>query len=454
MRNRTVIVVSLSALGIVSVALAQDQGVQAAIGNVFLQNTSPGIVQGGHATINGTFRAGQVIVQQANPILVPIIGKSTATGSGEAVGGSFSSAQMQGIGLRGTSMANPGAGIGVLGIGRGANSVGVLGRLEGESGSQGAALRAEVTSGIARGVDARTDRGTAGQFFSTANTGVFAITNSVTGTPALFASSPVDQVGVTSVGARIIGKTMGLFSSADGGANGQTVGVQGQSTSIDGIGVWGLATRTTSSSYGVFGDSKSTTNGTGVFGVAAGQGLTTGVYGRGLSATGFGVFSDGRTGATGTKSFVIDHPLDPENKYLMHYCAEGPEPRNVYQGTVVTDSAGFATVRLPDYYESINRDPLIQLTVIDGTTDFVMVKVTQKVANGQFQIRTSKPRVEVNWRVDAIRNDRWVQRYGRETEPVKPQTARGTYLRPDLYGKPESMAQMRVPGETKAVGRP
>ena len=33
---------------------------------------------------------------------------------------------------------------------------------------------------------------------------------------------------------------------------------------------------------------------------------------------------------SGVKAFRIDHPLDPENKYLLHYCAEGPEPLNVY----------------------------------------------------------------------------------------------------------------------------
>ncbi|MBS1714587.1 MAG: hypothetical protein JST30_09655 [Armatimonadetes bacterium] len=445
MRTRYALLACMVAVGLASLVLAQDQGVQSIVGDVFLQSTTPGTAQVGHATITGTFRAGQVFVQQGSIATIPVVGNSTATGNGDAVGASFSSAQMQGIGVRGTSTAVPGAGIGVLGIGRGANSAGILGRLEGVSDTQGAAVKAVVTAGKAKGVDSRTDQGTAGFFFSTTGTGIHVLNNSLNGTPALFANNPVDQAGVTSIAARFIGKTMGLHSRAESTGQTQTVGVQGESTSTDGIGVWGLASRTTSSSYGVFGDSKSTTNGTGVFGVAAGQGLGVGVYGRGLSTTGFGVFSDGRTGATGTKSFVIDHPLDPENRYLLHYSAEGPEPRNVYQGSVVTDSTGYATVRLPSYYESINRDPLIQLTVIDGSADFVMVKVVRKVDNGRFQIRTSKPRVEVNWRVDAVRNDRWVQKFGHEVEPVKPEIARGTYLQPELYGMPESKAQMRTP---------
>src|SRR5438128_6194715 len=99
------------------------------------------------------------------------------------------------------------------------------------------------------------------------------------------------------------------------------------------------------------------------------------------------VYGVGNFGATGNKSFRIDHPLDPLNKYLLHYCAEGPEPRNVYQGSVVTDSDGFAWIDLPNYYTEINRDPLYQLTVVDRSDDFVHAKVAQEIRGNRFQIR-------------------------------------------------------------------
>jgi hypothetical protein len=60
----------------------------------------------------------------------------------------------------------------------------------------------------------------------------------------------------------------------------------------------------------------------------------------------------------------------------------------------------------------------------------------RKVQNNQFVIRTSKGLVEVSWEVKGIRNDRWVQQYGFETEQEKDEGARGMYLNPELFGQP------------------
>ena len=38
----------------------------------------------------------------------------------------------------------------------------------------------------------------------------------------------------------------------------------------------------------------------------------------------------------GGGGFRVDHPLDPENKYLSHSFVESPEMMNVYSGTVIT----------------------------------------------------------------------------------------------------------------------
>ena len=66
-------------------------------------------------------------------------------------------------------------------------------------------------------------------------------------------------------------------------------------------------------------------------------------------------------------SFKIDHPLDPENKYLYHSFVESPDMMNIYNGNVTTDASGFATVELPEWFEALNRDFRYQLTVIgDG----------------------------------------------------------------------------------------
>jgi len=211
-----------------------------------------------------------------------------------------------------------------------------------------------------------------------------------------------------------------------------------------------------SSGVGVRGESRGVSAGVGVQGIGQPSGSCVGVVGIGLAANGFGVFSSGRTGATGTKSFVIDHPLDPENRYLMHYCSEGPDPLNVYSGTVRTDARGYANVALPSYYSSINRDARIQLTVVDeaDSSDFVQAKVIRKVSKNEFRLRTSLGNVEVFWRVEAVRDDRWVRRNGAEVEPAKPEGYRGTYLQPELYGKPATYGQWRTASEAKTVSRP
>ncbi len=243
-----------------------------------------------------------------------------------------------------------------------------------------------------------------------------------------------------------------VFSITNTATTGASYGVYGQSNGTDGRGVVGLAAATTGGAYGVYGQSDST-NGRGVAGLAtATSGSATGVLGITMSSGGNGVagqepsggaghavYAIGSLAATGTKSFQIDHPLNPENYFLNHFCSEGPEPYNVYRGNVVTDAKGYATIQLPDYFESINRDPTYHLTIVDDgeRDDFVLVKVVRKIRNNQFTIRTSAPHVEVSWEVKAIRNDRYVQKYGYETVQEKEDEIKGKYVHPEFYGMPK-----------------
>jgi hypothetical protein len=270
----------------------------------------------------------------------------------------------------------------------------------------------------------------------------------------------------------------GVYGEASA-ASGGTYGVFGQSNSTSGAGVIGLASATSGITYGGRFVSRST-SGTGVFGYAtATSGTTTGgffqsdstsgrgVYGEATAATGstfgvwgvtsspastaYGVYGQepsggaghavyalGTLAASGTKSFQMDHPINPETHYLNHFCAEGPEPYNVYRGNVVTDARGYATITLPAYFESINRDPTYHLTIVNGAgEDFVQVRVVREIKNNQFTIRTSAPHVKVSWEVKAIRNDRWIQQYGFQTVQEKEDEIKGKYQHPELYGQPK-----------------
>ena len=55
-----------------------------------------------------------------------------------------------------------------------------------------------------------------------------------------------------------------------------------------------------------------------------------------------GLVMNGNLSVGGNKAFLIDHPLDPANKYLYHYCIESNEVLNVYSGNVSTGADGMA----------------------------------------------------------------------------------------------------------------
>lgn len=101
------------------------------------------------------------------------------------------------------------------------------------------------------------------------------------------------------------------------------------------------------------------------------------------------------------KAFTIDHPLDPENKVLRHFCMESPEVWNVYAGNAQL-SGGRAEVELPDYYSALNKvgSEVYCLTPIGEA----QVWVEEEVENNRFVIG-GRPDVKVSWTIKVLRND-------------------------------------------------
>jgi hypothetical protein len=154
----------------------------------------------------------------------------------------------------------------------------------------------------------------------------------------------------------------------------------------------------------------------------------------GFSAIFYGqTYVDGDFHVSGKKDFVIDHPLDPANKYLLHSCIESPDCMNMYNGNTETDARGMATVELPTYFETLNIDYRYQLTVIG---QFAQAIVLEKIHNNRFVIKTDKPNVEVSWQVTGIRNDAYVRAHPMVAEMEKEPKDRGKYLMPELFGQP------------------
>jgi hypothetical protein len=156
--------------------------------------------------------------------------------------------------------------------------------------------------------------------------------------------------------------------------------------------------------------------------------------------------TDGDLDVTGTLSkgggsFKIDHPLDPENKYLYHSFVESPDMMNIYNGNATTDGSGYATIFLPDWFDTLNRDFRYQLTVIDDADgdSFVMAKVVKRIELSQFTIRTSEPFTDVSWQVTGIRQDAWANANRIPVEAFKPIGEQGKYRHPAEHGMPEEL---------------
>ena len=107
----------------------------------------------------------------------------------------------------------------------------------------------------------------------------------------------------------------------------------------------------------------------------------------------------------GSGTFKINHPLDPENKYLYHSFVESPEMRNMYYGQVQTTGMK-AIVTMPDWWHALNGTDKTefnyQLTPIGKKA---ILWVSKELENGSFEI-SSDVECKISWQVSAIRHDK------------------------------------------------
>jgi len=222
-------------------------------------------------------------------------------------------------------------------------------------------------------------------------------------------------------------------TSTTAGSGGVISGVSTTATG-DGINRYGVnataeaqnAAIITGISYGVCGHAYDGATAYGIYGYA------------GSATTNYAGYFAGDVHVTGTLSkgggsFKIDHPLDPENKYLQHSFVESPDMMNVYNGNIVTDAGGYATVTLPDYFGALNKDFRYQLTVIGS---FAQAIIAEEITGNKFTIQTDKPHIKVSWQVTGIRQDKWAEANRIKVEVDKRPEDRGKYLHPEAYNLP------------------
>jgi hypothetical protein len=141
-----------------------------------------------------------------------------------------------------------------------------------------------------------------------------------------------------------------------------------------------------------------------------------------LNVAGGPSFFDGDVTVNGTLtksagSFRIDHPLQPEHKYLSHSFVESPDMMNVYNGNATLDASGRATVELPDYFEALNRDFRYQLTPIGAPGPNLYI--AEGVQQNRFRIAGGRAYAHVSWQVTGVRQDTYANEHRIKVEEDK-----------------------------------
>lgn len=348
-----------------------------------------------------------------------VVGRITSTSSGSNSAGVF------GINL-GSGNVLPR--IGVWGQSDAAGSIGVLGQSV-----AGTAVSGLSTSGIA----------VSGQ--STFNAIVGVSTGGIGVLGRSTARGVVGTQGPPDISCPI---TIGDGNTAVGGCANTGTGMYGHA--FGGVGVFGES----ESDKGVWGNGNGQGRGVvGTVGRTSCAAASTAGYGvGGCAADGDGVVgrsTNGRAGvfvgnvvitgnlSKGGGSFKIDHPVDPENKYLYHSFVESSDMLSLYTGNAVLDRRGAATVDLPQWFGALNRDFRYNLTAVGAPAP--NLHVAEQVKENRFRIAGGQPGMTVSWQVTGVRQDPYANMNRIPVEEAKPPAERGKYLHPLAYGKPETM---------------
>ena len=430
--NRTLLLSLLASTavgGVATVMLANPP--------VELQPGSPGVAQTGNVNVTGKVLSGKLEANDSSATGIAIVGNALHA-SGANYGGLFKTLSSAGTGIRGVSTATTG------------NANG--GTFQSAS-PAGAGIRGFATS--ATGVN----YGVYGKAVSPEGFAGFFVGRTSTSGDALFS-----KIGMGTVPSPL---ELRFHIKDDILAAPRGLGyiVNGTPASLPGTGRRGLTVQSGGTGdyvIGVSGYANGNLGSTayGFFGIANGLGTNYGVFGDAYGgATNYSGYFNGAlyasSASSGVKTFMIDHPLDPENKVLTHSSVESDERLNLYRGEIVTDANGNATITVPAWFDALNTDIQYQLTVInEGGTAFIQAMVVQRLKNGKFKVKTSSPGATVNWQVSGRRHDPTSNHYPLEVERMKNDGERGKYYEPEAYGKDKSLGMAHMESEVATKPKP
>jgi hypothetical protein len=342
-----------------------------------------------------------------------IRGNNAGTGTGifgsTAVYGSF--------GIIGINFANTISGVPVVGISGGAGNISgttkLVSLVDHETGVTGTGTGTGGVGIVGFTFDSSTSSDEMAGFFEADFDGDTDTHDGPTVRLAGYDNTNSNQYGVYAYVPQSSNNSVAIKGVYTGGGNRNATGVTGDASSANdgyGYGVRGYGDR-----YGVWGDETGTNY-----------------------SWNYAVYANGDMGASGTKSFMIDHPLNPENKFLKHYSIESDQVLLQYRGMEMFDANGEAVVELPEYYYDININASYQLTAVGAAMPNLYIKRKVDQTN-TFVIAGGIQGKEVSWMVISERNDPYMKQYPDQRANIieKEEYERGKYLMPELYGQPE-----------------
>jgi hypothetical protein len=179
----------------------------------------------------------------------------------------------------------------------------------------------------------------------------------------------------------------------------------------------------------------------------AGSGTKCGVY---AEASGSGTlwagYFSGNVEITGSHGFgngffLIDHPLDPQNKTLRQNLVESPENLYLYRGKVKLNSSGEGKVAMPSYFKALTKETEATVTLTSIGRPFN----SGYEWNGDCTVFTAygEPNREVSYIVMADRDDPVIRQLSKPVEQEKGNGnfTKGKLLYPKAYGYPEEMGE-------------
>jgi hypothetical protein len=380
--------------------------------------------------------------------------------SSGGVGVSGQSAGIGGVGVSGVNTAATGIGAGVSGVAASPDGFGAqfqnlattgagVGLLSRTSSSAGVAIKAQSTAATGSPIALLAERSSA-DGYTLYTSGAKSYIEAPLGVNVLSPTFPLEVEGsqirtVSITTTNATNNAVGILSTAAATGAISSVGGRFESAGDVGRGVVGVATAASADTNigGFF-----TAAGNTARAVSANatdennaNAVNYGVYAQTQSsnANAYGVFTPQNLGAGGVKTFRIDHPQAPTDKYLMHYSAEGPEVLNIYSGSVMLDAAGSAVVELPSYFTLVNKDPRYLLTPVGAPMPMLHVATEVDAeafdtgAAATFVIGGGAPNAKVCWEVKAIRWDRWTRQRGTPVEVEKVGADKGTLQNPELF---------------------